>query len=105
MSTLDTVLYYWPGPHPVGKPSFKACKCKHQWILQDEVACAYTAWETVEIDWYGGQRKILWVFSHASLWYTLGLPPLTSALCWSVIPRANSVLAEPIKFEAEQPTR
>ena len=28
------------------------------------------------MDWYGGQRKTLWVFSHTALWYTPGLPPV-----------------------------
>jgi hypothetical protein len=30
----------------------------------------------VEVDWYGGQRKTLWVFSRTALWYTPGLPPV-----------------------------
>ncbi len=28
------------------------------------------------MDWYGGQRKRLWVFSRTALWYTPGLPPI-----------------------------
>jgi hypothetical protein len=28
----------------------------------------------VEVDWYGGKRKTLWVFSRTVLWYTPGLP-------------------------------
>ena len=28
------------------------------------------------MDWYGGQRKQLWVFSRTALWYTPGLPPV-----------------------------
>ena len=28
------------------------------------------------MDWNGGQRKTLWVFSHTALWYTPGLPPV-----------------------------
>ena len=35
-----------------------------------------TPWETVEVDWYGGQRKKMWVFSRTALWYTPGLPPV-----------------------------
>ena len=37
---------------------------------------ADTPWETVEVDWYGGQRKPLWVFSHTALWYTPRQPPV-----------------------------
>jgi hypothetical protein len=35
-----------------------------------------TPWETVEVDWYGGQRKQMGVFSRTALWYTPGLPPV-----------------------------
>jgi hypothetical protein len=28
------------------------------------------------VDWYGGQRKILWGFSHTALWSTPRLPPV-----------------------------
>jgi hypothetical protein len=35
-----------------------------------------TPWETVEVNWYGGQRKTLWVFSRTALWYTPRLPPV-----------------------------
>jgi hypothetical protein len=28
------------------------------------------------VDWYGGHRKPLWVFSHTALWSTPGLPPV-----------------------------
>ena len=37
---------------------------------------ADTPWETVEVDWYGGRRQQLWVFSHTALWHTRGLPPV-----------------------------
>jgi hypothetical protein len=37
---------------------------------------ADTPWETGEVDWYGGQRKPLWVFSLTALWYTPGVPPV-----------------------------
>ena len=30
------------------------------------------------MDWYGGHRKQLWVFSHTALWYTPGFPPVAS---------------------------
>jgi hypothetical protein len=28
------------------------------------------------VDWYGGRRKQLWVFSHTALWHTRDLPPV-----------------------------
>ena len=44
--------------------------------MQGWAARSDTPWETVEVDWYGGQRKQLWVFSRTALWYTPGLPPV-----------------------------
>jgi hypothetical protein len=35
-----------------------------------------TPWETVEVAWYRGERKQLWVFPRTALWYTPGLPPV-----------------------------
>jgi hypothetical protein len=30
----------------------------------------------VEVKWYRGQLKKLWIFSHTALWYTPKLPPV-----------------------------
>jgi hypothetical protein len=43
-------------------------KGKRQRSLQDWARRADTPWEDLEITWYGGQRKKLWVFSHTALW-------------------------------------
>jgi hypothetical protein len=72
----DAALYHPPGAHPKGKRGPKPTKGKRQRRLQAWAAHADTPWETVEVDWYGGQRKTLWVFSRTALWYTPGLPPV-----------------------------
>ncbi|MGH8071096.1 MAG: IS701 family transposase, partial [Candidatus Entotheonellia bacterium] len=72
----DAALYHPPGPQPKGKRGRKPTKGKRQRCLQDWAERADTPWATVEVDWYGGQRKTLWVFSHTALWYTPGLPPV-----------------------------
>jgi hypothetical protein len=72
----DAALYHPPGAHPKGKRGPKPTKGKRQRSLQAWAARADTPWETVEVDWYGGQRKTLWVFSRTALWYTPGLPPV-----------------------------
>jgi len=51
-------------------------KGKRQRRLQAWAERTDTPWETVEVDWYGGRRKQLWVFSHTALWHTRGLPPV-----------------------------
>jgi len=51
-------------------------KGKRQRSLQGWAERSHTPWETVEVDWYGGQRKQLWGFARTALWYTPGLPPV-----------------------------
>ncbi len=72
----DAALYHPPGPQPPGKRGPKATKGRRQRSLQAWAERSDTPWETVEVDWYGGQRKTLWVFSHTALWYTRRLPPV-----------------------------
>src|SRR5215510_5680482 len=72
----DAALYHQPAPHPPGKRGPKPLKGKRQRSLQAWAERADTPWETVEVDWYGGRRKQLWVFSHTALWHTRGLPPV-----------------------------
>jgi hypothetical protein len=72
----DAALYHRPGPHPQGKRGPKPLKGKRQRSLQEWAERTDTPWETVEVDWYGGQSKHLWVFSHTALWHTPGLPPV-----------------------------
>jgi hypothetical protein len=63
-------------PASAGKRGPKPSKGKRQRSLQGWASRSDTPWEELEVDWYGGQRKRLWVFSHTALWYTPGLPPV-----------------------------
>jgi DDE superfamily endonuclease len=72
----DAALYHQPAPHPQGKRGPQPLKGKRQRRLQAWAERADTPWETVEVDWYGGRRKQLWVVSHTALWHTRGLPPV-----------------------------
>jgi hypothetical protein len=72
----DAALYHRPGPQPPGKRGPKPLQGKRQRGLQTWAARSDTPWETVEVDWYGGQRKQLWIFSHTALWHKSGLPPV-----------------------------
>jgi hypothetical protein len=73
---LDAALYHPPGPQPPGKRGRKPTKGKRQRSLKVWAARSDTPWEAVEVDWYGGQRKRLWVFSRTALWYTPGWAPV-----------------------------
>jgi hypothetical protein len=72
----DAALYHPPGLQPPGKRGPKPTKGKRQRSLQEWAVRSDTPWESIEMDWYGGQRKKMWVFSHTALWYTPGLPPV-----------------------------
>jgi DDE superfamily endonuclease len=72
----DAALYHPPRPQPQSKRGPKPTKGKRQRSLQAWAERSDTLWETVTADWYRGQRKTLWVFSHTGLWHTPGLPPV-----------------------------
>jgi hypothetical protein len=72
----DAALYHPPGAQPPGKRGPKPLKGKRQRSLQGWVERSDTPWETVEVDWYKGERKTLWVFSRTALWYTPRQPPV-----------------------------
>src|SRR5215813_3156844 len=64
----DAALYHPPGPQPQGKRGSKPLKGKRQRSLKGWAERSDTPWETVEVDWYGGQRKQLCVLSRPALW-------------------------------------
>jgi hypothetical protein len=72
----DAALYHRPGPQPPSKRGPKPLKGKRQCSLQGWADRSDTPWETVTVDWYGGKRKTVWLFSRTALWYTPGLPPV-----------------------------
>jgi hypothetical protein len=73
---LDAALYHWPAPQPPSKRGRKPTKGQRQRSLKVWAARAATPWEEVEVDWYGGERKALRVFSRTALWYTPGWAPV-----------------------------
>jgi DDE superfamily endonuclease len=72
----DAALYHPPGPQPPGRRGPKPLKGTRQRRLQDWAERTDTPWEDVEVVWYGGQHKKLWLFSHTALWYSRGSPPI-----------------------------
>jgi hypothetical protein len=72
----DAALSHPPAPQPPGKRGRQPTKGPRQRSLQAWANRRDTPWETVEVDWDGGQRKTWWVVSHTALWYTPGLPPV-----------------------------
>jgi hypothetical protein len=73
---LDAALYHPPVPPPPGKRGRKPTKGNRQRSLKVWAARSDTPWEELEVDWYEGERKALWVFSRTALWYTPGQAPV-----------------------------
>jgi hypothetical protein len=73
---LEAALSHPPAPHSPGKRGRKPTKGKRQRSLKLWAARSDTPWETVDVDWYGGTRKRLAVFSRTALWYTSGVAPV-----------------------------
>jgi DDE superfamily endonuclease len=72
----DAALYHPPGPQPPGKRGPKPTKGQRQRSLQSWAERSDTPWQPVEVGWYGGQLKNLWVFSRTALWCTPRQPPV-----------------------------
>jgi len=73
---LDAALYDPPGPQPPSKRGRKPKKGARQRRLTEWASDGDTPWETIEVDWYGGQRREMRVFSRTGLWYTRGQDPV-----------------------------
>ena len=73
---LDAALYDPPGPQPPSKRGPKPKKGQRQRRLTEWAGDSKTPWEQIEVDWYGGERKVMQVFSDTGLWYTRGQDPV-----------------------------
>ena len=73
---LDAALYHPPAPQPPSKRGRKPTKGKRHRSLKVWAARSDTPWEELEVDWYRGERKALWIFSRTALWYTPGQAPV-----------------------------
>jgi hypothetical protein len=72
----EAALYHPPGAQPPGKRGPNPLKGKRQRSLQGWAEHSDTPWETVEVDWYQGERNTLWVFSRTALGSTPRQPPV-----------------------------
>ena len=72
----DAALYHPPGKQPPGKPGVKPLKGARQRSLKEWAARSDIPWEETEVDWYGGERKKILVFSRTALWHTEAETPV-----------------------------
>ena len=73
---LDASLYHAPTPRAAGQRGPTATKGARPRSLKEWAARTDTKWEECEINWYGGQKKKLKLFSRTALWYTPGEAPV-----------------------------
>lgn len=73
---LDARRYHFAPADLPGKRGRKAKKGKRQRSLKTWAARKDTAWQAIEVAWYGGRRRKLLVFSRTALWYTPGEDPV-----------------------------
>jgi hypothetical protein len=73
---LDAGLYDLPGEQPASKRGPKPKKGRRQLKLNERAQREDTPWEEKEVEWYGGQRKAMRLFSGTGLWYTAGQDPV-----------------------------
>src|SRR5512147_298534 len=73
---LDAAVYHPPGPRAPGKRGPKPKKGPRQRRLTEWALRSDTPWEEVEVEWYGGRRKPMQVFSRTGLWPGRGQDPV-----------------------------
>jgi len=73
---LDAAVYHRPGPRPPGRRGPKPRKGPRQRRLTEWARRSDTPWQEVVVDWYGGRRKPVQVFSRTGLWHRRGCDPV-----------------------------
>jgi hypothetical protein len=73
---LDAAVYHPPGPRPPGRRGPTPKKGPRQRRLTEWARRSDTPWQEVVVDWYGGRRKPVQVFSRAGLWHRRGCDPV-----------------------------
>ena len=72
----DARLFELPQPQPQGKRGPKPKKGSRQPALQHRLGDPNTLWTTLEVTWYGGQKKEIEYCSGPSLWHRVGFSPV-----------------------------
>jgi hypothetical protein len=73
---IDAALYDPPPPPTPGRRGPKPTKGPRQPSPKRRAADPATAWQAVEVDWYGGRRQPMRVVSGTVLWHTVHLAPV-----------------------------
>jgi len=72
---LDAALYE-PAPPQAGKVGRPRKKGKRLPTLQAVLDGSQTEWQSVQVNWYDGQRRRMAITSQTAVWYHSGIPPV-----------------------------
>lgn len=72
----DASLHHPPKQRTEGQRGPNARKGPRQRSPQEWARRTDTAWEEREIEWYGGKKKKMLIFTRTALWYRPGYPPV-----------------------------
>jgi hypothetical protein len=72
----DAALYHPPTEKPKDRRGPQALKGGRQRSPQAWARRKDTKWEEKDIDWYGGEKKRMLIFTRTALWYRMGYPPV-----------------------------
>jgi hypothetical protein len=72
---MDARIFHFPdhSKQRRGRPLLVGKRCP---LFTEYLNDANRIWQEIQVDWYGGHRKKLLVYSGTSLWYAYGIPPL-----------------------------
>ena len=74
---LDARLFDPPPPYSGrGRPRVVGARLPNLAQIADD---PHTQWQRQQIDWYGGQKRLIDWISGTALWYSTGIPPLPYA--------------------------
>lgn len=87
---LDAQLFEFPEAVPEGKRGRKPVKGKRI-NLKDLVDDSTQAWQSLTVNWYGGEQRTIECLSFICLWYHAGQPPLTLRIVLVKTPNGKNV--------------
>ena len=73
---LDARLFEPPQAQPQGKRGPKPKKGRRQPTLHHRLQDPKTAWTSLQVNWYGGQKKQIEYCTGTALWHRIGLSPV-----------------------------
>ena len=72
---MDARIFNFPDPNKKrkGRPLLVGKRCP---LFSDYLNDPNVIWEETEVNWYGGGKKTLLIYTGVNLWYAYGIPPL-----------------------------